>query len=66
LTNLGVQEMNAKEKISIDGGLFGWDDFVLGAIIGGAIYDAVKYVYTHDVEGYGAWLLANGSAGGAK
>jgi len=36
LNELGVQEMNAKELKSVDGGFVLW---VLGAIAGGMIYD---------------------------
>ncbi len=64
LEKYGVLEMDATEIREIEGG---WLlAFVAGAIIGGLIYDGLKYIYTHDVEGYGAWLMENGSPGGAK
>ena len=55
--------MNTKEIKETNGGFW---NFVIGAIAGGVLYDAVKNVYTHDVEGYGEWLMGNGSPGGAK
>ncbi len=37
LENYGVQEMNASEIKEIDGGVFGWDDILIGiAIAAGA------------------------------
>ncbi|TXK73898.1 hypothetical protein [Mesonia sp. HuA40] len=63
LENYGVKELKAKEINETNGGLW---QFVAGAIIGGLIWDGVKWVYTHDVEGYGEWLLETGSPGGAK
>ena len=63
LENYGVQELNTKEIKETNGGFW---NFVIGAIAGGVLYDAVKNVYTHDVEGYGEWLMGNGSPSGAK
>jgi len=63
LENFGVQELKAEEINETNGGFW---NFVIGAIAGGVLYDAVKYVYTTDVEGYGRWLMENGSAGGPK
>lgn len=63
LENYGVQELKTEEINETNGGLL---NFVIGAIIGGVLYDAVKYVYMHDVEGYGEWLMKSGSPGGAK
>ena len=63
LESFGVQELNTLEVNETNGGFL---DFVTGAIVGGILYDVVKYVYTTDVEGYGEWLMENGSPGGAK
>jgi lactobin A/cerein 7B family class IIb bacteriocin len=42
LEQMGVQEMDAKEMMEISGGL-GWlPAFLIGAIAGGAVYDAWK------------------------
>ena len=37
LENNGVQELNTREKISIDGGLFGIDDLLIGLAIGAGL-----------------------------
>jgi len=39
LENYGVQEMSIQEVKSIDGGFW---QFVVGAILGGILYDVVK------------------------
>ena len=37
LQNLGVQEMNAMEITETEGGFFGFDDIIVGVVVGGAI-----------------------------
>ncbi|MCG8578770.1 MAG: class IIb bacteriocin, lactobin A/cerein 7B family [Bacteroidales bacterium] len=42
LAELGVQELNAQEMKTTDGGFW---QFVAGAIVGGIIYDGYKGAY---------------------
>ncbi|MDF1516803.1 MAG: class IIb bacteriocin, lactobin A/cerein 7B family [Lutibacter sp.] len=53
LENYGVLEMNAKEIKEIDGGFW---QFVVGAIVGGILYDGVKaasiWVLENQPDGY--------------
>ena len=63
LENYGVQELNSNEINIIDGGFL---EFLAGAIIGGVVYDVVKWYVTEDNEEYGRQMMLSGSAGGAK
>lgn len=48
LENFGVQEMDAKEIITIDGGVGFWDGVLLaGGLICQAFYDIGKYDGAH-------------------
>ena len=63
LEKLNVQEMNTNEMKETEGG---WYQFVIGALIGGLIYDLAKVAITEGNGRYGEWMWNNGSNGGAK
>lgn len=66
LQNLEVKELNLNEAKEIEGGFFGIDDFIAGAILGGLLYDGLKWPVCENNEAYGRMMMASGSAGGAK
>jgi hypothetical protein len=37
LEKLNLVELNAQEAVVTEGGLFGWDDLVIGVLVGAAV-----------------------------
>ena len=66
LQNFGVKELKKEEIKRISGGGWLWPAFVAGALLGGVIYDAAKWLICENNEAYGANMMASGSAGGHK
>jgi hypothetical protein len=54
------------EKLREYSGGWAWAIFVAGALLGGVIYDAAKWLICENNEAYGANMMASGSAGGHK
>ncbi|MDA9254243.1 class IIb bacteriocin, lactobin A/cerein 7B family [Polaribacter sp. Hel1_33_78] len=65
LQNFGVKELKKEEIKRISGG-WAWPAFVAGALLGGVIYDAAKWLICENNEAYGANMMASGSPGGHK
>jgi|TARA_B110000091_G_C13596548_1_gene382867 lactobin A/cerein 7B family class IIb bacteriocin len=65
LQNYNVKELKKEEIKRISGG-WAWAIFVAGALLGGVIYDAAKWLICENNEAYGANMMASGSAGGHK
>lgn len=65
MSEMSLISLSENEVQGVNGGGF-WLPFVGGAIVGGLIYDAVKYIIVHDNEGYGRRMLETGSPGGHK